>query len=608
MNQGKTVYQNISDLQDRIVNRALVIIAVLACISHTISIFRDMRFGGIGASIYVQSIGLLFTLAVTIFRKRMSITARVYSLSFIVMLMMAAGLYAFGFLASGKFYIATAPVFFSFIISYRHSVLAFLLLFLTYITFGSLYIGGILHYSFDTLGYASSTFSWVIDSCIVMMISLGLLYVSYNFKNVLLSKYSEVEAQRLELADSETKYRTVFECSNDAIILLDNGRYFDCNKVSFDLFKCGIDYFKNNSLYSLSPAFQPDGSCSKEKAELLFALAGQNVPQVFDWQHSRPDGELFDVSISLSQIQLGNSTYIQAVLRDITEKKKIETELAKHRDTLESLVRERTDELEAINKELHQQSFEIKKQNEQLTATMLHLQETQVQLIQSEKMASLGVLTAGVAHEINNPLNFIMAGMTGLENYFEREGSAIPDRTDKLLYCIRTGIDRASAIVSGLNDFSRESGSRNEALHIHTILDNCITMLRHKTAGRISIVCEYESSPITILGDGGKLHQVFLNILNNAVHAIADKGTIKLSTRLAGQQARIAVTDDGCGMSAEELSKITDPFYTTKAPGKGTGLGMSISYSIIQEHRGTLKYTSEIGKGTCATVSLPAKV
>lgn len=112
MNQQNSVFQNISDLQEKIVNNALIIIAVLAVISHTISIFRAVYFGGIGASIYIQSVGVLFTLAVTYFRRRMSITARVYSLSFIVLMMMSAGLYAFGFLASSKFYIATAPIFF----------------------------------------------------------------------------------------------------------------------------------------------------------------------------------------------------------------------------------------------------------------------------------------------------------------------------------------------------------------------------------------------------------------------------------------------------------------------------------------------------------------
>lgn len=288
------------------------------------------------------------------------------------------------------------------------------------------------------------------------------------------------------------------------------------------------------------------------------------------------------------------------LLRKYSEVETQRQELDIHRENLEILVIERTEEL-------HAQSLEIKRQNEQLTATMKHLQDTQSQLFQSEKMASLGVLTAGVAHEVNNPLNFITAGLVGLENYFVSEGSAKPEKTEMLLSSIRTGIDRAAAIVAGLNDFSRDSESSNELLYIHTILDNCLKMLNHKTAHFIEIVREYDTEQLIMLGDGGKMHQVFLNIINNAIQAIKESGTIQIKTQLIGSEAVITISDNGCGISEEDISKVTDPFFTTKDPGKCTGLGMSISYTIIQEHHGRIKYCSELNKGTCAIVTLPVK-
>ncbi len=297
---------------------------------------------------------------------------------------------------------------------------------------------------------------------------------------------------------------------------------------------------------------------------------------------------------------------------DITEKKQILLELENHRLNLEILVQERTDDLEcvneelrAINEEIHQKNEQINLQNNELQATLKNLQNTQMQLIQAEKMASLGILTAGVAHEINNPLNFIRGGYIGLERYFNHTESFDQENINVLLESINVGIERACSIVNSLNQFSRNKESFDEKCDIHTIIDNCLTMLLHETKHLITINKQYTSTPFAVQGNAGKLHQVFINILHNAIQSICNEGQITITTQKQAQGIKIQITDTGCGIKPENISHITDPFYTTKEPGLGTGLGLSISYSIIQSHQGSLAFQSQINQGTTATIILP---
>jgi signal transduction histidine kinase len=264
------------------------------------------------------------------------------------------------------------------------------------------------------------------------------------------------------------------------------------------------------------------------------------------------------------------------------------------------------DRLIKINEELYNKNAIIENQNAELEATILQLKETQAALLQSEKLASLGVLAAGVAHEINNPLNYIMGAYVGLENInaeksFEENADIIP----VLLNSLKAGVERASNIVTGLNQFSRNTKSHEEECDLHAIIDNCIVLLHNQIKHRIVIEKQYYSSHINLRGNVGDLHQVFLNIINNAIQAIREKGEIIIKSIIANQKVQITINDNGEGISPENLNKITDPFFTTKDPGKGTGLGLSITYNIIKNHNGTLEFQSEIGKGTTVTIKLP---
>jgi signal transduction histidine kinase len=265
------------------------------------------------------------------------------------------------------------------------------------------------------------------------------------------------------------------------------------------------------------------------------------------------------------------------------------------------------EELHLVNQELNDKNEIINTQNNELKATLKHLKDTQHQLLQTEKMASLGILTAGVAHEINNPLNYILGGYVGLENYFNEIGLQQDETIKTLLDGIKTGVNRAADIVLGLNQFSRDSKNNNEICDIHSIIDNCLLMLNYQLDHRINLKKEYAKDIPFISGNVGKLHQVFTNILSNAIQSIESKGKISITTQKKEENLLIKITDTGSGISDEDLPKITDPFFTTKDPGKGTGLGLSITYKIIQEHKGKIEFHSTINKGTRVHISLPIK-
>ncbi len=288
-------------------------------------------------------------------------------------------------------------------------------------------------------------------------------------------------------------------------------------------------------------------------------------------------------------------------------------ELKKHREKLEEQVNLRTLELKNLNKELKNANKELNcknetilEKNDKLHLTINHLKETQAQLLQSEKMASLGILTAGVAHEINNPLNYIMGAYIGLlRHYEENTFSENPEQVGILIEAMKIGIDRSSAIVHGLNQFSRKSDSYDEDCNVHEILENSLTMLHNQIKHNITVEKDFNASDIVIKGNVGSLHQVFINILGNAVQAIESKGKITVKTEDNGSEVLITITDSGIGIPKENLKKLTDPFFTTKDPGKGTGLGLSITYNIIKEHKGKLMFESVEGKGTSVKIILP---
>ncbi|MFN8259184.1 MAG: ATP-binding protein [Bacteroidales bacterium] len=250
-------------------------------------------------------------------------------------------------------------------------------------------------------------------------------------------------------------------------------------------------------------------------------------------------------------------------------------------------------------------NLELKTANQELENALTMLNEAQDHLIRADKMASLGLIAAGVAHDINNPLNYIMGGYTRLDMEFKDNPGQMNENINISLQAIKTGIDRVTEIVQSLGFYSRTGENQEEICNIHEILDHCLIILNNQLKYRIKVTKTYTGTGHVLKGNNGKLHQVFTNIISNAIHAIPDKGSISISTSMENNLLLVSIKDTGTGISKENLAKIMKPFFTTKEPGKGTGLGLSIVQSIIHEHNGSIEFFSEEGKGTEALVKLP---
>lgn len=422
---------------------------------------------------------------------------------------------------------------------------------------------------------------------------------------------SERKRAEKKIIESETRYRSLFENVNDAIIIIKDYVFTDCNSHALVVFGCTRDEIIGKSPSAFSPEYQANGEQSQAVAMRLMTDALTGAPQRFEWIHIRQNRSLFYADVSLNRIEVNDEVFLTAMVRDISEGKNIAIELEKYRNKLVDLVTERTEELAttneeltATNEELTATNEELYQQKEALTAALEKLTKTQAQLIQSEKMASLGVLAAGIAHEINNPLNFIASGIYGFEAFFEDSHFPLDDSLKMHLNAMYEGVRRASEIVKSLNQYSRSSGNTFELCNVNTILDNCTTMLSSQIKNKIEVIKQYAPN-CAVIANEGRLHQALLNILANACQAIQANGVIRITTKTETDTSVIEISDNGGGIPEDIMPKIFDPFFTTKSPGQGTGLGLSISLSIIKEHGGTIDIDSNIGIGTTITITFP---
>ncbi|WP_436515602.1 sensor histidine kinase [Ekhidna sp. To15] len=240
-------------------------------------------------------------------------------------------------------------------------------------------------------------------------------------------------------------------------------------------------------------------------------------------------------------------------------------------------------------------------EKKKLEGALQELKETQSQLINSEKMASLGQMSAGINHELKNPLNFIQGSLETMKQNLNKETLK---ENENFFEIMDEGLKRLNRIVNSLNHFSHQSQNRTEECSIPELIDNCLNILEHKSKGRIDIATNYCEQHL-VRGNSGQLHQVFLNLLGNAMQAIPNQGKIVISTQVDKHSIHVIIDDNGSGISPEVLDKIFDPFFTTKKAGQGTGLGLAISSKIVSDHNGSIVATSDPGYGSTFRVSLP---
>jgi len=253
---------------------------------------------------------------------------------------------------------------------------------------------------------------------------------------------------------------------------------------------------------------------------------------------------------------------------------------------------------------LEDSKAELKQSIESLERTNRELRQAQEEIIKSEKLASVGRLASGVAHEIGNPIGIVL----GYLNFLKSNDLKGEERTD-FIARIETEIDRINRTIRNLLDFSRPSKGEVKSVSVHQIVSDMLEMLKPQPMmADIELLVDQQAPQDAVLADPDRLKQVFLNIAMNAVDALAaneDTKQLSITTRAVTSNIHVACADNGPGISAEHVSRIFDPFYTTKEPGKGTGLGLSVSLRIVEDMGGDIKVESEVGKGTTVTVILP---
>lgn len=284
----------------------------------------------------------------------------------------------------------------------------------------------------------------------------------------------------------------------------------------------------------------------------------------------------------------------------------------------------------------------LNEQKEELSLLLEELQSAQTQLVQSEKMASLGTLTAGIAHEINNAINYVYSGIHILETKFtemrpfvgniksldygdkelkakikslveqrnEIEYDQSQDLIDSMVKNIRVGAERTIDIVKGLRTFSRAQEESMDVIDIHDDIDVALLLLKNKIKHNVTIEQDLAKKLPEMHGYPGQVGQAILNIISNALDASSSKeeSKIHIQTKVSGEKVYITIKDNGTGIKPEDLDKIFDPFFTTKKIGEGTGLGLSITYGIIEKHNGSIDVKSTIGEGTEFKIELPFNV
>ncbi len=434
-----------------------------------------------------------------------------------------------------------------------------------------------------------------------------------------------IEAQSL-LEESENKFRSFIEQSTEGITLIDeNGYIVDWNKGMESIFRINRENVIGTLVWEFDYRLLPKNRKTPKDFEELknsiisyLANIEQNKVMKVEGNYMTMELKQKYLNVTIFPVITSKKKYVGRIFRDVTVIRRAQEEIQKQ-----------SEDLKNINEDLEFQKSQLKK-------ALNELKKTQAQLIHSEKMASLGVLTAGVAHEINNPINFINAALEGLiltlsdllqiyKSYEKINKNNISEKLIEienlkktldypllqtgikvLINNMQTGIERIAEIVKSLRTFSRIDENELKRSNIHELINTTLVMLHNQYKNRIEIIKKYGDIP-EISCYPGKLNQVFMNLLSNAIQAIHNKGQITILTKFEKESSEltISISDTGPGMTEDIQKKIFEPFFTTKEAGKGIGLGLSITYGIIQQHKGKIEVKSNLGKGSEFVIILP---
>jgi PAS domain S-box-containing protein len=347
---------------------------------------------------------------------------------------------------------------------------------------------------------------------------------------------------------------------------------------------------------------------------------------LLDMEMIRKDGTklIYETSISVMRDIEGTLIGFRGISRDVTKRRQMEDALKRnHRELIKK------------NKEIDKNRGNIQLTLKKLEDAYEELKTSQSKILRQEKMASIGQLAAGVAHEINNPVAFIMSNLRTLDKYLDRLTDFIQTQSEviksfkdqdsvkklkkkrkelKLDYVIEDikglitesidGSERVQKIVNELNCFSRMDEEEYKNADINECIESAINIVWNELKYKSTLKKDYGNLSLTKCYPR-QMDQVFVNLLINAAQAIEDQGEIKIKTWEDGRSIWVSISDTGCGIPQDDINKVFEPFFTTKNVENGTGLGLSITYEIVQRHKGEITFESKVGKGTTFTIRMP---
>ncbi|MDD5308922.1 MAG: response regulator [Deltaproteobacteria bacterium] len=374
-------------------------------------------------------------------------------------------------------------------------------------------------------------------------------------------------------------YRTLFEAAEDAIFVMREDRFIDCNPATLRMFGCARGDIVDQSPYRYSPPLQPDGRDSRDKALEKIGKAFAGEPQHFEWLHSRLDGSTFDAEVSLNRVELGNETLVLAIVRDVSERKRAEKAL------------------EASQEEARRMEERVR---------------------HAQKLESLGVLAGGIAHDFNN----LLMGIIGNTEMALRTPPESPRHRD-MLYDVMAAAERAADLSKQMLAYSGKGRFEVTALDMNELVREMAHLLEVSVSKMAPVRYELAASLPAVEADATQLRQIVMNLITNASEAIGEhEGTITLRTGamecdrryLARTQSEdglaegvyvfVEVADTGLGMDQHTRRRVFEPFFTTKFTGRG--LGLSAVLGIVKAHRGAIKVDTAPGEGSTFRILLPA--
>lgn len=386
-----------------------------------------------------------------------------------------------------------------------------------------------------------------------------------------------VEERRRDLDESEELYRLLIEDINEGYFIAKGGRFIFTNKAFDRITGYSRDELKHLGFLDLIH----ERSLNHARSWWLRVMDGAHVPAA-ELMVQRKGTSKAIVECKAQPLKLRGEAHVIGMLHNITEKKKMERQLQRYVGNLEKMVAERTAELENSIREL---------------------KSTQFQLVKSQKLAGIGILAAGVAHEINNPLQALLLKSQYIMRHIDDTHEVTRSTRDIIDY-----VNRMAEIVRGLSKYARtvKDDVRSAPVNLITVIKESLELAYHtRNFGDVVVRREFNTVQ-PVLGNEGQFQQIFINLIVNAIDAMEGRGQLTLRLDKEGEMVVARVSDNGCGIPPEHMDKIFTPLFTTKPSGKGTGMGLHVAYRIISEFGGDIAVKSTVGQGTTFTLSFPA--